>query len=418
MSFFCVPHRDSAALRQPCDIRARPPVAAACGCPDRSSPSFPRRSGGCAVSGSRHPPFPIPVVVLLIQGHVLQLLVELGPLDHDTLDRSCRSLPFQHVRPAITTPAVHRRHRSPCSFWCPFLAVGGILAVFFPKAGLASIASAGCHYMHPPVRHTRRPSRPDSLEDPVRPRRSNESWTVLLVRTAGQLVPLAAAAQPEDDRIQHFPPIGDLLHHRFLGQNSRGSAEYRRHNLSEISQIVPSGLRRGFRRTMAESPVELCRKWSPLATSSFLQKVFRRFSDSYLTEREQGGDCERGGDRNLDMGSLSGLLGEGPWVIPPLQSPSRSTNCWRGGAKRNSNEKQALKKAEQGKAQRPSSGRGYQSGRRRTMLPTLTLLLTPPARSAFGSPLWRSPPPARDRRLQHPRDHRIGGGRSPWHDGS
>ena len=46
-----------------------------------------------------------------------------------------------------------------------------------------------------------------------------------------------------------FRPVG------FLGQNSKRIGSIRRHNSSEISQIVPSGLRRGFRRTMAQSPV-------------------------------------------------------------------------------------------------------------------------------------------------------------------
>ena len=41
-----------------------------------------------------------------------------------------------------------------------------------------------------------------------------------------------------------FRPVG------FLGQNSKRIGSIRRHNSSEISQIVPSGLRRGFRRTM------------------------------------------------------------------------------------------------------------------------------------------------------------------------
>ena len=46
-----------------------------------------------------------------------------------------------------------------------------------------------------------------------------------------------------------FRPVG------FLGQNSKRIGSIRRHNSSEISQIVPSGLRRGSRRTMAQSPV-------------------------------------------------------------------------------------------------------------------------------------------------------------------
>jgi hypothetical protein len=45
-----------------------------------------------------------------------------------------------------------------------------------------------------------------------------------------------------------FRPVG------FSGQNSRRIGSIRRHNSSETSQIVPSGLRRVFERAMAEAP--------------------------------------------------------------------------------------------------------------------------------------------------------------------
>jgi hypothetical protein len=46
-----------------------------------------------------------------------------------------------------------------------------------------------------------------------------------------------------------FRPVG------FLGQNSEKMGSIRCHNSSETSQIVPSGWRRGFRRTMTQAPV-------------------------------------------------------------------------------------------------------------------------------------------------------------------
>jgi hypothetical protein len=72
-----------------------------------------------------------------------------------------------------------------------------------------------------------------------------------------------------------FRPVG------FLGQNSAKMGSIRCHNSSETSQIVPSGWRRDFRRAMTQTPVAVT--WNGvLATSSFVQKVFQRFSDSFL----------------------------------------------------------------------------------------------------------------------------------------
>src|SRR5208337_1171648 len=96
------------------------------------------------------------------------------------------------------------------------------------------------------------------------------------------LVPLAAAAHPEDDRIQHFPPIGDLPPSRFLGPEAQ---EDRLDPLPQLVGDFPDRTQRFASRLPADHGSVSCRyarKWSLLATSSFLQKVFRRFSDSYL----------------------------------------------------------------------------------------------------------------------------------------
>jgi hypothetical protein len=49
----------------------------------------------------------------------------------------------------------------------------------------------------------------------------------------------------------------------FLGQNSLRIGSIRFHNSSGISQIVPSGLRRGFRRALSMAPG--AKYWSGLS---------------------------------------------------------------------------------------------------------------------------------------------------------
>ena len=187
-------------------------------------------------------------------------------------------------------PAVHRRHRSPGSFWCPFfLGRWDSCPSFPPEAGLAQHRVGRLPLpLHPAEFVTLGDQdRPDSLEDPCcSPALEPVVDSALGSVPLGQLVPLAAAAHPEDDRIQHFPPIGDLPLSRFLGPEfQEDRLEIRRHNSSEISQIVPSGLRRGLRRTMAQSPVVMpgsghcllqapsCKRCS--AGSRIVTKVFR-----------------------------------------------------------------------------------------------------------------------------------------------
>jgi hypothetical protein len=66
----------------------------------------------------------------------------------------------------------------------------------------------------------------------------------------------------------------------FRGQNSLRIGSIRRHNSSGISLIVPSGLIRGLRRVMAWAPVAM-HGMKCLATTSFKQRAFRPFSDSF-----------------------------------------------------------------------------------------------------------------------------------------
>ena len=98
---------------------------------------------------------------------------------------------------------------------------------------------------------------------------------------------LALCRLIEDDRIQHFPPIGDLPPSRFLGP------EFQEDRLDPPPQLVgdfPDRTQRFASRLPADHGSVFCRyarKWSLLATSSFLQKVFRRFSDSYLGDWQE-----------------------------------------------------------------------------------------------------------------------------------
>jgi hypothetical protein len=66
-----------------------------------------------------------------------------------------------------------------------------------------------------------------------------------------------------------------------LGQNALRIGSIRRHNSSGISQIVPKGWDRDFRRAMTTAPGALSMVRC-LAITSFKQRAFRRFSDSFL----------------------------------------------------------------------------------------------------------------------------------------
>src|SRR5208283_4813386 len=236
-------------------------------------------------------PFPRWVVVRLIQGHVLRLILcRFGPLDHDTLDRRCQEPPFQDVRPGDHHPqrsTVAIGHQA--LFGALFSSVGGILARLFPpRSGPcpASRRPAATPTAPRRVRHTRRPRPPrfarrSLLQPSAGTSRGQCSW----VRTARAVGPTGSRCASGRDRIQHFPPIGDLPPSRFLGP------EFQEDRLDPPPQLVgdfPDRTQRFASRLPADHGSVSCRyarKWSLLATNSFLQKVFRRFSDSYLAHQ-------------------------------------------------------------------------------------------------------------------------------------
>ena len=129
------------------------------------SPSFPRRSGGCAgCIRLRSPPLlPLgcrtPYPGACAAAHPLSVRAARPR----TLDRRCQvaSVPGRSARRS-PPPAVHRRHRSPGSFWCPFfLGRWDSCPSFSPRSGLPSIASPLPLPLHPAeLRHTRRPRPP------------------------------------------------------------------------------------------------------------------------------------------------------------------------------------------------------------------------------------------------------------------
>ena len=255
---------------------------------DQSQPFFPRRSGGCAgCIRLRSPPLPplgcrTPYPEACAAAHPLSVRAARPRYSRSSLPGA--SVPGRSPRRS-PPPAVHRRHRSPGSFWCPFfLGRWDSCPSFSPRSGPcpASRRPAATPTAPRRVRHTRRPRPPrfarrSLLQPALEPVVDSALGSVPL----GQLVPLAAAAQPEDDRIQHFPPIGDLPPSRFLGP------EFQEDRLDPPPQLVgdfPDRTQRFASRLAADHGSVSCRyarKWSLLATSSFLQKVFRRFSDSY-----------------------------------------------------------------------------------------------------------------------------------------
>src|SRR3954447_14785947 len=124
--------------------------------------------------------------------------------------------------PAITkprgppSPSVSRLFLVPC-----FPRSVGFLPVFFPpEPGLAQHRVGRLpRPLHPAEFITLGDQdRPDLLEDaafdpPLEPVVDGALGAVPL----GQLVPLAAAPHPEDDRVEHLPPVGDAASGRLPG---------------------------------------------------------------------------------------------------------------------------------------------------------------------------------------------------------
>jgi hypothetical protein len=123
---------------------------------------------------------------------------------------------------------------------------------------LPGIASADCHsHFTPPISsHSATNSAQIFSKIPPSTHRWNQSWTVLLGPNRSgiwphwqplrirKMIPLSIFLQLATRR-----PVG------FLGQNSLRMGSIRRQSSSGISQIVPSGLRRGFRRLIVRLPM-------------------------------------------------------------------------------------------------------------------------------------------------------------------
>ena len=142
---------------------------------------------------------------------------------------------------------------------------------------MPSIASADCHcHCTPPSSsHSATSTAQIRSKIPAAAQRWNQSWTVLLgpYRSGNGLhwQPLRIRKMIA---LSIFRQLATLRPVGFLGQNSTRIGSILRHNSSEISQIVPSGLRRGFRRTMAQSPVVV-----PASSHFSLQTPFcKRYS--------------------------------------------------------------------------------------------------------------------------------------------
>src|SRR5512135_794697 len=149
------------------------------------------------------------------------------------------------LAPAITSPSgppspsVNRLFLVPC-----FPRSVGLLPVFFPpEAGLAQhrVGRLPLPLHSAEFVTLGNQDRPDSLEDPCcSPALEPVVDSALGSVPLGQLVPLAAAAHPEDDRIEHLPPIGDLPPSRLLGPEFQFEAAG--------AGMRPVGNRSGWRR--------------------------------------------------------------------------------------------------------------------------------------------------------------------------
>src|SRR5512135_794698 len=207
---------------------ARPPIAAACGPAIGRSPSFPRRSGGCAgCIRLRSPPLPplgcrTPYPGACAAAHPLSVRAARPRYSRSSLPGA--SVPARSPRRS-PPPAVHRRHRSPGSFWCPFFPGRWDSCPSFspPKRALPSIASADCHCHCTPPSSSHSATRTAQIRSkiPAAAQRWNQSWTVLLgpYRSGSwshwqplrirKMIALSIFRQ-----LATFRPVG------FLGQNS------------------------------------------------------------------------------------------------------------------------------------------------------------------------------------------------------
>jgi hypothetical protein len=134
------------------------------------------------------------------------------------------------------------------------------------------MASALCHCHCTPASSSHSATSTAQIFSKIPPstHRWNQSWTVLLGPNRSgswshwqplrirKIIALSIFRQ-----LATFRPVG------FRGQNSLRIGSIRFHNSSGISQIVPNGLRRGFRRAMTRAPVVM--DWSELARYNLLQ---------------------------------------------------------------------------------------------------------------------------------------------------
>ena len=179
-----VPHQDPAALRQPCErpldhpsprLVALRSVAALLFLAD---PADVRGVSGCGPA-----PSPVGLSYALSRGMCCgSSFVGSGRSTTILSIVAARSLRSSTFAPAITTPSGPPSPSVTMPFWCPFCLGRWDSCPSFspPKRALPSIASAGCHSLHPAEFVTLGDQdRPDSFEDPVSPT-WNQSWTVLL----------------------------------------------------------------------------------------------------------------------------------------------------------------------------------------------------------------------------------------------
>src|SRR3954462_473425 len=126
------------------------------------------------------------------------------------------------LAPAVTTPSGPPSPSVTRLFLVPFLPrSGGVFPVFFPpQPGPTQHRRVTLPLPLAPAEFVALGDqpRPDLLEDaPLDPALEPVVDCALGAEPLGQLVPLAAAPHPEEDRVEHLAPVGDPATRGLLG---------------------------------------------------------------------------------------------------------------------------------------------------------------------------------------------------------
>src|SRR5512143_2556564 len=192
------------------------------------------------------------VVAPLVPAQVLLDLPRVGPLDDDRLHRRLQELHVGHIGPGADHPERAAVALDQQALLGARLAPvgGGLARLFPPEPGLAQ---------HPvgrlplPVHRPELVARldqhcPDLLEDPVpAPPLEPAVHRAVVAELLGELVPLTAAAEAEDDPVERRPPVDPLAAAVTPGRRRCVLPQERLDPLPEPVGDLPDGFQRlGF----------------------------------------------------------------------------------------------------------------------------------------------------------------------------